>query len=603
MVGFKNGIKRRRVLQGAFTIGLSAFATSLIPKVNVFSKNGANSLEFKSISANTLDTVTLPNGFSWYTISSWGDPLWSTSPEFDHLSRGTGSSQEVSVGDNNDGMSLFDIGGSSVLAVNNESCNRGVIFGNRVSGLPETTDDVRKGMASHGVSIFEIKVKNGKWSIKKDSVFNRRITANTPISLTGPAKGHALLKTEEDPKGKMVKGTFNNCGCGRTPWGTYLTCEENFNYYFSVLQPGGENMLTEEQQRYGLRANDKGYNWAMNQERFNIGKNPNEPNRHGYIVEIDPSNPNSIPKKHTAMGRFKHENCEIVLTKDNHIVAYMGDDEKGEFLYKFISKGKFIKGHSSNLQLLTEGDLFVAVFEENGTGKWVNLKESEMGEAEVCVFSRIAATKVGATSMDRPEWIAANPHKIEAYCALTNNNERGVIGKNQTLNSVNPRENNIYGHILRWIPEKEDHGSSAFSWDLFLMAGNPSTQEGINRGSSNITEENMFNSPDGIAFDTIGNLWIRTDGNYSNSGDFMGMGNNQMLIADTNTGEVKRFLVGPKEAEITGQTWSLDKKTMFVGIQHPGEKNPEACHFPQVGKGIPRSSIIAITRDDGGLMG
>ena len=272
-----------------------------------------------------------------------------------------------------------------------------------------------------------------------------------------------------------------------------------------------------EQSRYGLKTQDKGYNWVMNQDRFDLVKNPNEVNRHGYITEIDPSKPQSMPRKHTAMGRLKHENCEVTISKNGQVVAYMGDDERGEHLYKFVSNGKYKKGASSNYDLLSEGELFVAVFNDNGSGKWINLKESGMSEPEIAIFTRLAATKVGATTMDRPEWVAVNPKKVEAYCALTNNKNRGVKD-NQPINAANPRENNPYGQIVRWTPSNSDHASEDFKWDLFVMAGNPETAEGLYKGSENITKDNMFNSPDGIAFDSKGNLWIQTDGKYSNSG-------------------------------------------------------------------------------------
>ena len=599
MTDFDQVVERRKLLKGAFALGATAFVASSVPFAKrAFAHGGIN---FTPVPANGLDTITVPDGFSWHTVAAWGDPLWSGVPEFNQRTRGTGESQEGSFGDNNDGMALFDINGHSVLAVNNEYCNRKIIYGNRKSGLPENKDDVRKGIASHGVSVFEIEKKGTKWGIKKDSPFNRKITADTSMEITGPARGHALLKTEEDPTGTTSKGTWNNCGNGRTPWGTYLACEENFNGYFSA--PSNVNAsLSAEHKRYGIKTKDWGYNWVRNQERFDVNKHPNEPHRAGYIVEIDPSNPTSTPRKHTAMGRFKHENVEVTIAKNGHVVAYMGDDERGEFLYKFVSKGKYVNGSSTNADLLTEGDLFVAVFSDNGRGKWVNLKESGMSEAETKVFSRVAASKVGATTMDRPEWVASNPHKVEAYCCLTNNKHRGNK-TSQPVNAVNPRVGNKYGQIVRWTPDGSDHTATGFRWDLFVVAGNPTVHSDDRAGSSNINSSNMFNSPDGLAFDSMGNLWIQTDGKYSDKDDFEGMGNNQMLLANPDTGEIKRFLVGPKECEVTGITWSTDKKTMFVGIQHPGEKNPEKCHFPDGGNSVPRSAIVAVTRNDGGLIG
>ncbi len=601
MADFNDVVSRRKFLQGSFAVGTGAFAAATLPSKALGFGSDFNGISFTPVAANSKDTITVPKGFSWHTVTAWGDPMWSGAPEFDQQTRGTGESQELSFGDNNDGMSLFDVNGKSILAVNNEYCNRKIIYGNRATGLPETPDDVRKGIAAHGVSIFEVAQKGKKWELVKDSLYNRKITADTKVAIDGPAAGHPLLKTDEDQTGKLARGTFNNCGNGRTAWGTYLACEENFHGYFS--SPSDPNaILSSDLKRYGVKTKDKGYNWVMNQDRFDVVKNPNEINRHGYITEIDPSKPQSMPRKHTAMGRFKHENCEVVVSKNGQVVAYMGDDERGEHLYKFVSKGKYKKGAASNYDLLTEGDLFVAIFNENGTGRWVNLKESGMSDSDISIFTRMAATQVGATTMDRPEWVAANPNKVEAYCALTNNKNRGVK-PNQPINAVNPRAKNPYGQIVRWTPDNNEHAAQGFKWDLFAMAGNPVVGEGLMKGSDNITKDNMFNSPDGIAFDSKGNLWIQTDGKYTNQGAFEGMGNNQMLCANPRTGKIDRFLVGPKECEITGITWSSDKKTMFVGVQHPGEKNPDKCHFPDGGSSVPRSAIVAIRRNDGKTIG
>ncbi len=250
---------------------------------------------------------------------------------------------------------------------------------------------------------------------------------------------------------------------------------------------------------------------------------------------------------------------------------------------------------------MNNGLILVEKFSDDGTGTWINLKKANMGTAETLVFARLAADKLGATTMDRPEWVAANPHKTEAYVCLTNNKNRGKEGKNQPVNAVNHRVNNQYGQIARWIPTDGNHSSDTFDWDLFVVAGNPAVHTGDNAGSGNITQENMFNSPDGLKFDKFGNLWIQTDGKYSDDGDFAGMGNNQMLLGNTLTGEISRFLVGPKECEVTGLTWSVDHKTMFVGIQHPGEKGDSL--FPGGVGTIPRSAIVAIQRNDGEIIG
>jgi hypothetical protein len=595
-------VSRRRVLGSLAAFGTAALlgGTALAPMARAASRLG-----FDQTAANTLDTITLPKGYTWQTVAMWGDPLWSNVPDFDPATRGTGASQETAFGDNNDGMALFVDGDKTVLAVNNEYTNRSIIFGNRDTKLPEGSDDVRKGKAAHGISVMEIAETDGRWHILKDSPYNRRITADTPMEITGPARGHALLRTEADPTGTTSLGTWNNCGNGRTPWGTYLACEENFNGYFSSSDPN--HKPSAELSRYGVKLEDWGYAWASADERFDISKHPNEPNRAGYIVEIDPLEPTSTPKKRTALGRFKHENAEVVINGDGKVVVYMGDDERGEFLYKFISSGTYAVG-ADNSSLLESGDLFVAKFNDDGTGEWLALTPQTTGmadTAEIAVHTRLAASAVGATTMDRPEWVSANPKKAEVYCCLTNNKNRAIKpnegGDATPTNGPNPREANAYGQIVRWAPVDGDHAAAGFTWDLFVLAGNPSVHSDAYAGSANVNAENMFNSPDGLAFDSTGLVWIQTDGNYKNEGDFVGMGNNQMLIGDPETGEIKRFLVGPKECEVTGITWSPDRRTVFVGIQHPGEKGDS--HFPEGGDAVPRSCVVAIKREDGGLIG
>jgi secreted PhoX family phosphatase len=426
------------------------------------------------------------------------------------------------------------------------------------------------------------------------------------MEITGPARGHPLLQTLFDPTGTNTLGTWNNCGCGRTPWGTFLTCEENFDGCFSASSPGAQTRVQNSApfKRYGIDARGSAYKWAEIEERFDITKHPREPNRAGYVVEIDPGDPTSTPKKRTALGRLKHENAEVTLTKDNRVVVYLGDDEHGEYLYKFVSARRYFVGAPSNSDLLDAGELYVAEFADDGRGQWLALTPTTTGMAslaEICIHTRVAASTVGATTMDRPEWVAVNPSKTQAYCCLTNNKNRGRkpnIGGDQTpLNGPNPRRRNTYGQIVRWIPDEDDHGAVGFRWDLFVLAGNPTVHTDTRKGSANITEHNLFNSPDGLAFDSQGGLWVQTDGKDTNTGDFTGNGNNQMLFADTETGVIKRFLVGPRGCEVTGLCWSPDRKTMFVGIQHPNGTFPDGANT------LPRSSVVAVQRVDNGLMG
>lgn len=600
-------INRRGFLSGVLTFGAGAFvmSTSALTRPAEAAAHSASRFGFEAVPTSTADTIVVPQGYSWDVAVQWGDPMFSDVAEFDMETRGTAESQAGAFGDNNDGMTVFAIDDKHVLVANNEYTNRSVIWGNREEGKPANDDDIKKGMLAHGVSVAEIaEGENGKWSIVKDSPLNRRITPSTEMTLTGPAAGHDMLKTAADPTGTKTLGTWNNCGNGETPWGTYLACEENFNGYFSSSDENYER--SDMMKRYGVNTSDWGYGWAKIDERFDIAKHPNESNRAGYVVEIDPTDPNSTPKKHTALGRIKHENADVVVNNDGRIVVYMGDDERGEYLYRYVSNGVYAEGGDTS-NLLTDGTLYVAKFNEDMKGEWLPLTEEVLGmsAAEICFNTRAAASKAGGTTMDRPEWVTSNPNAAEVYVALTNNKNRGVKpnagGDDTSVNPANPRENNVYGQIVRWMPEGGNHAANGFDWDIYALAGNPDVGEGLNKGSENINSGNMFNSPDGIMFDSKGMLWIQTDGNYSNEEAFAGMGNNQMLVGDPATGEIRRFMTGPNECEITGITWSADRRTAFVGIQHPGERG--GSNFPGGGDSAPRSCIVAVRRDDGEPIG
>ncbi|MBL4720409.1 MAG: PhoX family phosphatase, partial [Alphaproteobacteria bacterium] len=443
---------RRRFLGATVAFGAAAFLTGGRNDPAIAAEVGR--FAFTPVAANARDTITLPPGYRWRVLARWGDPLWSQNTPFNPVHRGDGLSSERAFGDNNDGMELFTHQGRTILAVNHEYVNLDVAFDNRWSGKPETTDDIRKCQALHGVSVCEIAQRGQNWEIVKDSPYNRRITPNTPMAITGPARGHRWMKTAADPQGVMARGTWSNCGAGRTPWGTYLTCEENFNGYFSSSDAGFDR--GDDLKRYGVGKKDRGYGWAGADDRFDVSKHPHEPNRAGYIVEIDPLDPNSTPKKRTALGRLKHENAEVVLAADGHVIVYMGDDERGEFLYKFISAGRYVEG-GDNDDLLASGQLFAAKFQDNGGGSWVELTPESTGmpsQAEICIHTRQAASAVGATTMDRPEWVAAHPHRAEVYCSLTHNKNRGrkpnAGGDATPVGGPNPREANKYGQIVRW---------------------------------------------------------------------------------------------------------------------------------------------------------
>ena len=587
--------------------------------------SGKPLMGFKAIPISTSDSLQIAPGYTASVLAPWGTPLIDGAPNFKGDGSEDAATQALQVGDNHDGIHFFALNGKNdegLLVMNHEYCTvdekTGAyvwLFGSKGADVRKTwsKDNVHKSMNAHGVSVIHIqKNAKGQWDLVKGSAYHRRITAFSAMEMTGPAAGDALLQTKGDPSGRRAQGTFNNCGNGFTPWGTYLTCEENFTNYFGTS--GAEDRRNAAQKRYGLSAKGSTFQWEKHEARFDYAKEPNESNRFGWIVEIDPFNPGSIAQKRTALGRFKHENAAFALTKDGRAVVYMGDDQVNDYIYKFVSDGKYTKG-GDNSQLLDKGKLYVARFDAGkavgdfaGTGEWLLLDKqanpklqadsSFANQAAVLVHARMAGDVVGATKMDRPEWVSVHPKTGEVYVTLTNNTSRTVADE------ANPRAKNVYGQIVRWREAGGDAAATTFEWDIFVLAGNPTVhteRKDLRAGSANITADNTFNSPDGLAFDADGRLWIQTDGKYSNQGDYAGQGNNQMLCADPVTKEIRRFFVGPKEAEVTGITFTPDHKTMFINIQHPGEEGDS--HWPGGGSTIPRSATVVITKDDGGVIG
>ncbi|WP_147110392.1 PhoX family phosphatase [Tateyamaria sp. syn59] len=610
----ERAISRRGFLGSvlAFGSGAAVMGTGMLKGTTAVAGQTSR-FAFEQLPPQTDGTVHVPDGYNWNTLVRWGDPLFSDAPEFDAATGIPTEGSDRVFGENTDGMELFHIGGTELLVVNSEYPNPKINLAVEQEGASMSADDVVRLQNFQGVSVMEVTEGENGWEVVVDSPYNRRIHHRTPMVIDGPAAGHDLLKTDDDPTGTASLGTFNNCGSGRTPWGTYLTCEENFNGYFGTTEELSlDEVHAASFKRYGVNTDvEPGrYNYHSFDPRFDISKNPNEPHRAGYIVEIDPWNPDSTPVKHTALGRFKHENAAYALAPDGRVVVYMGDDERGEYMYKWVSRDVYVPGGDTST-LLSEGQLHVAKFNDDGTGIWLALTPEDTGmtEAEISVFTRMAGTAVSATTMDRPEWIAVNPTAVEAYCCLTNNSRRGALdddgnirtnaaGEPMVPNAPNPREVNRYGQIVRWRPHNDDHGASTFDWDLYVMAGNPTVHtDGPYAGSANINAGNLFNSPDGMQIDTTGLIWIQTDGDDDNEGEFAGMGNNQMLAGDPVTGEIRRFLTGPNGCEVTGLTWSADRRTMFVGIQHPGSP------FPDGEGSLPRSSIIVVKRDDNALVG
>ncbi|MBL8347416.1 MAG: PhoX family phosphatase, partial [Rubrivivax sp.] len=423
---------------------------------------------------------------------------------------------------------------------------------------------------------------------------------------------HAMMKTAADPAGRLALGTFNNCASGMTPWGTYLSGEENFAGYFSAAdQP------TAHERRWGIRKNGFGYRWHEHDERFDTVRNPNEPNRFGWVVEIDPYDPKSTPVKRTALGRAAHEGAWVAVTQDGRAVVYSGEDARFEYIYKFVSRDKIQPGGAkANAELLDHGTLYVARFDAGGRGRWLPMRAGQgplvgfPDQGEVVIKARQASDLLGGTKMDRPEWLAIDKATRWVYCTLTNNSNRGQ-GSNPGVDAANPRANNVMGSIIRW-KEDGDFDGEAFEWNHLVLAGDPANERAEAKGN---IKGDLFACPDGIMFDPLGGLWVQTDMGPTamNKGELARIGNNQMLACDLATGEFRRFLVGPVNCEITGATFTPDSRTVFVNIQHPGETPSERSNASEPRKfsnwpdfkptGRPRSSTVVVRKDDGGVIG
>jgi secreted PhoX family phosphatase len=614
-------LSRREVLKGGMGLAtLAFFGPSLLgPDSRAAAREACTGVSatigFKPVPASKDDAVHVPEGYEARVLIAWGDPV-SDGPAFKQDASNTAAEQQQQYGMHNDGMHFFSMaeGDSShgLLVVNHEYTDDGLLHSDGMATW--SAEKVKKSQAAHGVSVIEIKQVNGEFQVVRPSRFARRITAYSPIAIAGPAAGHALLRTEADPAGLTMLGTLNNCANGHTPWGTYLACEENWHGYF--VNPGPN--IPAGQQRYGISAEGYGFRWHKFDTRFDAAKHPNEPNRFGWVVEIDPRDPASTPVKRTALGRFKHEGAAVVLSKNRHVVVYMGDDEPFEYIYKFVSKEPFNgAGEAGNKTLLDQGTLYVAKFNDDGGGEWLPLVHGRNGltaekgfnsQAEVLIKARLAADTVGATKMDRPEWIAVHPETQEVYCALTNNSKRGA----DSVNKVNPRASNAMGHILRWCEAESDPASTRFRWDVFVLCGDSANSDPNHRGN---VSGDAFGSPDGLAFDGFGRLWVATDISTAilNTGPYARIGNNQLLAVDIQTRKAHRFLTGPVNCEVTGITWTPDYRTLFVNIQHPGEPHdartdpaqPKArSSWPDGASGRrPRSATLVIRRKGGGRIG
>ncbi|WP_405616518.1 PhoX family protein [Streptomyces sp. NBC_00076] len=591
---------------------------------------GARGLRFTAVAPNTADVVTIPDGYRQNVVIRWGEPILRGAPAFDPQKQ-TAAAQAGQFGYNNDFLALLPLPGErgrQVLVANHEYTDEVLMFRGYNAAAP-TREQVEIAWAAHGLSavVVEADRKSGRLTPVPRHHLNRRVTATTEFRLTGPAAGSALLRTSADPTGRKVLGTLNNCSGGTTPWGTTLHGEENFNQYFA-------NASRDTDKRYGIGTGASERKWERFDKRFDVAQEPNEAHRFGYVVELDPYDPHSTPRKHTALGRFKHEGATVRLTKDGRPVVYTGDDERFDYFYKFVG-GKRMKHGTSravrehNLSLLDEGTLYVARLtgdspaieidgsgklpadgEFDGGGEWIPLATATakgavshvegMTADEVFVFTRLAGDKVGATKMDRPEDIEPNPHTGKVYVALTNNTNRGV-GTNAPADEANPRNANKHGHVLELTERWNRADSTRFAWTLFLVAGDPKDPATYFAGFPK-DKVSPISCPDNVAFDPHGNLWISTDGAQLGSHD----GLFGVATKGERRGELKQFLTMPIGAETCGPI--VQDRRVLVSVQHPGEisgatvEKPASAWPDGPGK-IVRPAVVAVWRADGDDIG
>lgn len=641
-------MQRRSVMKGTvgaalasiMGVGLSACASdgdgNGIDTSTSIDKGAATDLGFKAVAVSAANQVVVPEGYSAQPFLPWGTPITGSYPEFRADASNSGADQEQQVGMHHDGMHFFPInqkaGGNSstegLLVMNHEYINQNALHPNGPTsatnnGGVRPEDEVRKEVAAHGVSVVHIRQdSDGSWDVVFGSPFNRRITGGTEMDIRGPVRGDPKLTTKFSPDGTKTRGTLNNCSMGPTPWGTYLAAEENWHGYFA--NSGGTQ--PREQTRHGVGTSSR-YDWELAENgadayvRFDVTPTGasetddyrNEANTYGYMVEIDPFTPESKPQKRTALGRFGHEGVIFAPVREGQpVVCYSGDDARFEYIYKFVSSQPYSAATAGGY-LLDEGTLYVARFNEDGSGEWLPLSLDDDGfsakvqaatgttvgdidfdgfanQADVLINSRLAADIAGATPMDRPEWGAVDPNTGEVYFTLTNNSERT---QDQT-NAANPLAENRTGHIIRWAEANNDHTSTAFNWDIFVFAGEQGTETVVDGNAVvSLTDDSIFNSPDGLWFDYNGRLWIQTDGS-----DAAPYQNNMMLAANPVTRDIKRFFVGPQGCEVTGVVTTPDVKTMFVNIQHPEVDWPFGTEGDH-----PRDAAVIVTRDDGGVIG
>jgi len=610
---------RRGALRGLVGAGAAvALGRELLGGTALAQAAGPSSLTFKEVAHGLDRTHHIPEGYEAQVLIRWGDPVVAGAPAFDPANL-TAAAQEKQFGYNCDFVGLHPLPAGStandrfLMVVNHEYTNPGLMFAGlgsgRVVNLKASRPQVEVEMAAHGGTVIEIAREGGAWKVVPDSKYARRITGTTSIQISGPAAGHDKLKTSADPTGTRVLGMLNNCAGGETPWGTWLTAEENFNGYFG----GDAEKMPDAQayKRYGI-SKSTWYAWAQHIDRFNVEKEPNEPNRFGWIVEIDPYDPAATPIKRTALGRFKHEGCHHVLAKDGRVVVYMGDDERFDYVYKFITAKPFNRqDRAANKNLLDDGTLFVARFGDDGKVEWLPLVQGQgpltpengfSSQADVMIYTRLAADLLKATPMDRPEDVEVNPVSGNVYVLLTNNTRR----TEQQVNRANPMARNAHGHVIEIVPKDGDHAATESSWSIFLVGGKPGIDPGA-RYHRATSDNGWLSCPDNCTFDSKGRIWIATDGAPTAAGIADGL-----YGADTagyGRGMTRCFFQAPAGAEVCGPILTPDDGTVFLAIQHPGEDagstfEKPSTRWPDFKDGMPpRPSVIAITKKGGGQIG
>jgi len=556
----------------------------------------------------TFDDVVVPEGYYVRTLLRWGEPLTADAPAHNVWEQSR-AAQELQFGYNCDfvGFLPLPLGSNAsnrgLLAVNHEYTNPELMFPGYSADSP-TAAQVDVELAAHGMSVVEVqRAPDGGWSYVRSSQYNRRLTGFTPMRISGPAAGHAWMKTADDPSGTTVLGTLNNCAGGKTPWGTVLTAEENFHQYFGNLNGLDQSdPRYAAHRRYGMPAAVSERKWERFYDRFDVGKEPNEAFRHGWMVEVDPYDPTMTPVKRTALGRFRHEAATIGIAPGGQVVAYMGDDAQFEYVYKFVSAGRYNPGNrAANMALLDEGTLYVAKFNDDGSGQWLPLvfgqgpltaENGFSSQADVLINTRRAADLLGATKMDRPEDVEPNPVNKKIYIALTNNSARGAEGR-EGPTAPNPRPSNRTGHIIELSEPNNNYAATTFRWEIFMLCGLPDDPSTYFAGYDK-SQVSPIGAPDNVAFDNQGNLWIATDGAASaikySDGLFA------VPVTGRQRGNLQQFFSTVAGSEVCGPEFTPDNRSLFLAIQHPGEggtfEEPISTWPDRVG--LPRPSVIYI---------